>query len=86
MREEFKRRQQYVIVVALRQTNGKIYDPGGAAELLRYKADDPLAANHGLAPEAKDSDLTAPPVTGDGECGSTIVKRSLAQLFEGRRL
>lgn len=26
--------QQHVIVVALRQTNGKVIDPGGVAELL----------------------------------------------------
>ena len=37
MREEFKRRQQCAIVAALRETNGKIYGPGGAAELLRIK-------------------------------------------------
>jgi len=66
MREEFKRRQQHAIVAALRQTNGKIYGPGGAAELLGRKANDPGFSNRGLGPEAKDADLTTPRVTTDG--------------------
>jgi PAS domain S-box-containing protein len=36
-REELKRRERDAIVVALKQANGKVFGPGGAAELLNIK-------------------------------------------------
>ena len=66
MREEFKRRQQHAIVAALRQTNGKIYGPGGAVELLGIKPTTQASRIAVLGPETKDADLTTPRVTTDG--------------------
>jgi transcriptional regulator with GAF, ATPase, and Fis domain len=36
-RDELKRQQRDAIIKALEQTNGKVYGPGGAAELLGMK-------------------------------------------------
>jgi transcriptional regulator with GAF, ATPase, and Fis domain len=36
-REELKRQERGAITVALEQSNGKIFGPGGAAELLGMK-------------------------------------------------
>jgi DNA-binding NtrC family response regulator len=36
-REELKRQERNAIATALRQTNGKVFGPGGAAELLGMK-------------------------------------------------
>jgi formate hydrogenlyase transcriptional activator len=36
-REELKRQERNAIAIALRQTNGKVFGPGGAAELLGMK-------------------------------------------------